>query len=259
MKWIYSALAFIFVAFFISGITTNVFLQDVDSGSKDLTDLINQKSDVFADQNLKIFYSSLDVQKKQQVDQIKSLTDEQRQLVLGAQCKTSEIKNSTFCNPDFISGKLTFDDVIRADSKKQFVQGISQAIDLSKEKLLGYEIYFNLWVAVAAGVLSVILYYLANDSLFGVQTFFGNASWLALLSAITYKFMPNFIDKTLSVAMQNLGGDAFSANLIKEIMLAWLAPGMDHAFVFSMWVAAIFFVLWISLKFYRNYTFTTGN
>ena len=256
MKWLYSTLAFILVTVFVSGLTTHVFIREVNSGFEDAKNSLPQKAGVYANQSLDVFYTQFTDAQKLQVNQIEALTPSQRKEVLGDQCLRQDFKDSPFCNPRFISGQINFNESLKENTEKQFIEAQTQALNQVNEKLTGYGKYPLILISVIAGILSLIFYYLTNKSLFGIQTFAGNAAWLGLLSAVSYYFMPNILDKLVSTLSGAQGAEAQLVNITKEIMFTWLTKAMDSAFVASLWISGLTFILWLALKLYRKYTFS---
>ena len=257
MKWPYSVFAFILVTIFVSGLTTQVFISEVNSGFEDAKNSLDEKGTAYADQSLELLYSTqfTDAQKIQ-IKQVEELTPSQREQALGNQCLREDFKDSPFCNPRFISGQISFNESLKENTKKQFIDAETQALTQMNEKLSGYGKYPLILISVIAGILSLIFYYLTNKSLFGIQTFAGNAAWLGLLSAVSYYFMPNILDKLVSTLSGAQGAEAQLVNITKEIMFTWLTKAMDSAFVASLWISGLTFILWLSLKLYRKYTFS---
>lgn len=251
-KWMLSFLAFIFAALAVSSLTTNVFL-NASLGSFDAVKAsIGDKVKPLVDDDVKQFYAQLTAGQKQEVEQIKSLTTEQRKQLIDP-CKEPDKKDQPFCNPGFISGQLSFDGALRENRQQAYQQSLSQAFDQLKEKIAGYASYPLFLIGIAAIFLSLLAYSAVNGVFGGVQIFSGNIAWLSFLSAVSFKTMPSFIDRLLLTVQQQNGGSASASSVIKDITFSWLVPAMNAAFWLAVWIMIPTAVIWIGMKIYRNY------
>ncbi len=252
-KWIFSTLAFLLLTVFISALTMNVFISSVTAGFETAKESVKQKSDIFANDAVKSFYAGLTAAQKSQFEQIKAFTTEQRQQVLSGQCKTTELKDAPFCNPQFIAGQITFDDAVKESYKKQFEAAQNLALEQMRAQLSSYAQYPLLLIAIVSGIVSLVLYVIRNGIASGVQVFAGSVSWLSFLSAVSFKLMPALIDKLLSRVSAVGEVNKLAVSLTKEVVFSWLNPAMQSGFMVSILMAGIGFVIWSGVKIFRKY------
>lgn len=125
------------------------------------------------------------------------------------------------------------------------------AFDDLKLKLNGYLAYPLYTLSIIFIILSAILYFFGMGFVAGMKSFFGNATWLSFLSAMSYKFMPSFMDKLVSVSGESAAGS--SLDLIREIASKWLLPPMNEAFVISMWFTILALLAYLIFWFLNKY------
>lgn len=255
MKWLWSFIAFIFAAVFVSAITTHILISSINEGYEQAKLNVKTEAASFADEGLKTTYSQMTADQKSAINTIKSLTVEQRKETLMDQC-TGEQKTQPFCDSRFLEGKMELDDIIKENIKTQFETAMLQALEEVKTQLGLFTKYPLILISIISAVLSIVFYMIAHDLMKGIQMFSGNASWLSFLSAISFKFMPNILQKLVSQAQQNVpaGAEQISATM-QNILFSWLNPAINNAFMFSVYVTVISFMIWLAIKLLRKYEF----
>jgi hypothetical protein len=257
MKWLYSTLAFFLLALAISSFTTQIFLSAIEDSYDDAQQAVKDKTAVFAAEGLKQFYASLDASQRAQVEQLKKLTPEQKQLLLPQQC--ASVSDSPFCNPKFISGQLSFDDAVKEAAQKSFIESELDALSVLREKFTNYRQYPLMVIGITCLILSFVFFVLADGLFGGMQKLFGNASWLSILSAISFKAMPLVIDRLLDIVSQQAGqAQNIAANILKEVVVAWLTPAMQKGFFTSIGIAIAAGIIWLGLRFFRTHDVTVN-
>lgn len=255
MKWIYSVLAFIFVALFVSAITVNAFISYVDSGFEDAKQAAANESSVFANEGLNITYSQMSPEQIKQLDVIKSLSVDQKKISLVSQCNDPAFKTQPFCDSRFLTGQLSLDDVIKEGIKQQFENATLQGLTASKEKLTNFSKYHLLLVSIISGILSILFYVLAEGPLPGLQRFGANMAWLSFLSAVSFWLMPGILKSFVENMVKNAPIIAQSASsIMTKIMFAWLNPAISKAFWLGIWLMVIGVIIWLGFKFFRKYS-----
>lgn len=246
IKWLFSTLGFIFLAIAISSLTMGVFLTSAVDNFDILEKTFSESADELVNTSLVSFYEEMTQEQVQNIQEIEALTPVQRQLILPAQCKDE----SGFCNPRFISGEINFDQSIRESASLQIEEQQEVALGGLRDKIQGYLKYPLIMISIIGSLLSLI-FYIVGSKVQGIQSFFGNVSWLSLLSAVTFKLMPLAIDKIISAAGSGLGE---GVDLLRESALAWLVPSMNAGFWLSVWLTIIGFVVWFAIKFFRQHS-----
>jgi hypothetical protein len=250
-KTAYLSIAFFLLAIAVASLTTNTFLKssvnNFDTVKKSFT-----KSDILLNESLKQFYADMSSEDRQQFADIEKMTPAQRKLLLQPQC-VGDLLTSPFCNPRFIAGQITLDQALREQASEQISAQQSEALDDLKAKLDGYLKYPLLLIGILGMILSLLIYF-SVGRLFGLQAFFGNLSWLSVLSAVSFKIMPATIDNLVSVTSQASGNiPPAGASLLKQVVSSWLVPAMNKAFVLSIILTIVGSVVWISIKLLRKY------
>jgi len=254
MKWLWAILAFIFTSLFVSGITINYFISSVDSGFENAKLSINGKSSKFIDDSYSSFYSNMDQKQKENIEKITELPDDFRKQVLSEYC-TPEKKEEPFCDARYISGEMSFEQIMKLKIKGEFEKIMTEALTEVNSSFLEFTKYPLIPLSIVAAILGLVFYMAANGMLKGIQVFLGNISWLSFFSAISFKIMPNTLKILVSRFLYNLPAQSKSiSEIMKEILFDWLTPVMVSAYIFSLWIAAISFILWIIIKLCRNYT-----
>jgi len=255
MKWLWSFLAFVFIAIFITAITTNVFISSINSGYENAKLEAGKQADIFAVSSVPTIYAQ-NPELKASIDAINLLPAELRAQTLNEQCKDKS--EQPFCDEDFISGKLTFDEILKKQTKAQLQPLLIQALDEVKLQLAIFNKFPLVLISIISAVLGIIFYMLAQGMFKGLQFFSGNVSWLSFLSAVSFKFMPYVLNKAISKMQQDIpaGAEGIS-EAMKNILLSWLTPAVNDAFMFSIYLTIISFIIWITIKFYRRYDFSS--
>jgi hypothetical protein len=258
MKWIFSLLAFILLAFSISSFTTHVFLQEAFNTFDNAKASALEKNDVIVNDAVSQFYLNLSSEQRANIEKLKTLTPEIKKQVLVPQCSAEGMQDEFFCNPQFISGELSLDEVLKQSANKQVDNFTIQTMDMFKVKLEAYEKVNLVLVGIVCGIISLLIY-LLTYGFRGLQKFTGNASWLALLSAISFKIMPLIINKILTaVAVSQNAMEQKVTALVSQTLIDWLVPAMNKGFFVSLMIAIVAFVVWGILKLKREYTATTN-
>ncbi len=252
MKWLWSFLAFIFAAIFVTAITTNAFISSINSGYENAKYEASRQVDIFAAQNLPVIYVQ-NPDLKKSIDAINALPDDVRKQNLDEQCK--EKPEQPFCDQDFISRKLSFDDVLKKKTKEQLEPAFIQSLEEVKTQLEIFNKFPLILISLISAVLGIIFYMLAQGTFRGLQFFSGNISWLSFLSAISFKFMPSVLEKAILKMQQNVpAGSEGISSIMQNVLFSWLNPAINNAFMFSVYLTIISFIVWISIKLYRiNY------
>jgi hypothetical protein len=186
---------------------------------------------------------------------IDSMSNEQKKLFLQEQCSSPERKDEPFCEPEYVSGALTFDQIIIKKTSVQFEEAMLQALNEVKNNLLGFVQNIPLvLIMIVSAILGVLFYILADGAEKGIGIFLGNTVWLMFMSAISFKLMPFALDKmTASMTSSVPAGSEGIAAATKDIVLAWFAPAINSAFMATVWITIIIFVMWLGYKLYRKY------
>lgn len=253
LKWLFSTLGFIFLVIFLTGLTSNVFLSKAIDSFDQVETSFQENTDFIVDQSIEEFYANLEPEQKQSFEEIEKLTPAQREIVLSPQCQGED--EGPFCDQRFISGTLTFDEILRDSAKTQVQEQQDVALGQVKDKLLGYTKYPLILISIIAGILSLLFYVVGNGWL-GTQTFLGNAAWLSLLSVISYKVFPSLFKKLISFT-QPAGANPEALAAMQNILVEWLSPVLNSAFFLSLWLTIISFILWLAIKLFRKYTIET--
>ena len=189
---------------------------------------------------------------KKSIEAINELPADVRKQSLEEQCKDKS--DQPFCDQDFISGKSSFDDVLKKKTKEQTEPVFIQALDNVRNQLAVFSKFPLVLISIISAILGIVFYMLAQGTLKGFQIFSGNIAWLSFLSAISFKFMPGVLEKAVSAMQQNVPVGSEGVSLVmKSILFSWLTPAIDDAFMFSIYLTIISFVIWIGIKFYRKY------
>ncbi|MEK6887188.1 MAG: hypothetical protein AABW88_05140 [Nanoarchaeota archaeon] len=252
MKWLWSFLAFIFAAMFVTAITTNAFISSINSGYENAKYEVSKQVDIFSAQNIPTIYAQ-NPELKASIDALNALPPDVKKQTLEEQCKDKS--EQPFCDEGFISGELTFDEVLKKKTKEQFEPSFLQALDEVKNQMAVFNKFPLTIISVISAILGVIFYMTAHGMFKGFQVFSGNVSWLSFLSAASFKFMPNVLNKVIANMQQNVpaGSESISA-LMTDILFSWLTPAINNAFMFSIYLAALSFILWIGIKLFRKYS-----
>lgn len=255
MKWLLSLIAFILLAVSISSFTTNVFLEESFLTFEKAKQNALSSNDVIVDKTVSDFYSNMDAKQKANIDQISSMTKDEKTATLIPLCSQKEMSGEIFCDDRFIRGEISFDDVIKEKINDQVDNVTIISMDTFKAGLEKYQQTNLILITLAAGILSLIIYVLANGAK-GFQKFAGNTCWLSILSAVSFKAMPFIMDGILKVTLA--GKDATSqqvASLLMQTIKDWLIPAMDKAFWISILIAVIAFIIWAIVKLRTEYSF----
>ena len=251
MKWLWSVLAFFFTTIFITAITTNAFISSIDSGYENAKYEASRQVSVLAAQSIPGIYAQ-NPDLKKSIEAINELPADVRKQSLEEQCKDKS--DQPFCDQDFISGKSSFDDVLKKKTKEQTEPVFIQALDNVRNQLAVFSKFPLVLISIISAILGIVFYMLAQGTLKGFQIFSGNIAWLSFLSAISFKFMPGVLEKAVSAMQQNVPVGSEGVSLVmKSILFSWLTPAIDDAFMFSIYLTIISFVIWIGIKFYRKY------
>lgn len=251
-KWLLSMLAFIFLAAFITSLTMNVFISSIDTDFDDTKASLKENSVKFAEQNQDIL--EMNESSAKQIQEIEALTPAQRKQALEKQCVGKNTTQYAFCDERFISGEMSFDEIIKENMAKQIETAQLQAFTMMNEKFSLYRKYPLILISIIAAILSLIFYSLSKGIFPGLQAFAGNISWLSFLSALSFKFMPKLINKLLGVAQKDIGIQSQALfDFTRETMLSWFGPAMNHAFIVTISVAIITFLIWTILKILKKY------
>lgn len=255
LKWLLSTFAFIFLMIFVSAFTTDVFISGIDSGFDETKQTIREESLTFIDANEDILYSGMGEGGKEQIEEIEAIPVSQREAVFNEQCVGRNPNETIFCDERFISGESTLVEIMKGSFAGQMEAAQLEAFNQMNVKFSKYTKYPLILISIIAAVLSVVFYSFSKGILPGIQSFSGNVSWLLFLSSLTFKFMPGIINKILGVTQPEVPvGSEGLFEFTKEIMFAWLAPAMNHAFIVSISVAVIAFLIWAIIKIVRKYT-----
>jgi len=247
-KWLFSTLAFLLLVLFLSALNANSFLTSAVNSVSDLRESFKDNSQILVDESLDQFYAQLSPEDKANFEQIEDLTPAQKNIVLTPQCQG--IDDSPFCDPRFISGSLTLDEVLREDTEQGVVEQQNVAVDQIRNKFASYMRFPLILIAIISGVLSLLLY-LGSKGLSGAQSFFGNAAWLSALSTVSFKLIPKMLGKLISALQPNLpAGEA--VEVVKQITIDWISKAMAPAFTLSLIITIIAFIVWISIKVFRK-------
>ncbi len=252
MKWIISLLAFVLLAISVSSFTTNVFISDLFSTFDSAKENALQQNDAIVNESVSLFYSSMNASQREQLDQIANMDVGMKQIVLVQACVNA--KDQPFCNSDFINGRITFDAALRDNINVQIDNATSSAMDLFKEKFEKYQKTNFILIGIITGILSLMIYFIVKGKL-GVKIFFGNASWLGLLSAISFKIMPGLMNGVVT-AVQT--GKTIEEQKVMEVMsnivISWINSSMHRAFIVSMIIFASAGLVWLVLKLFTEYS-----
>lgn len=257
MKWLWNFLAFIFAAIFISAITTHVLISSINEGYEQAKLNVKTEAATFANTGLQTTYSQMTPDQVAAINVIKSLTVEQRKAMLMDQCKDPQVKTNPYCDSRFLEGKMELDDILKENIKTQFEAAMLQALDEVKTQLGFFTKYPLILISIVAAVLSIIFYMITHNLIKGTQMFAGNISWLSFLSAVSFKFMPNVLQKLISQQAVPAGAEGIT-EVMKKIVLSWMNPAINQAFMFSVYLTIISFVIWISIKLLRKYEFISN-
>ncbi len=251
-KWLYYFCAFICLSLFVSSLTGKLFIDSVVAGADAAKQNASQQVDVVVKASLQDIYSHMNQTQLQQIQQINSLTLDQRKLLIPG-CQANNETNQPFCDSRFIAGTMTFDDIMKEGLSQQFSNATNSSIDAVESQITKYNSYNLVLIAVVSCMLGLILYVAAKGTT-GLQMFFGNLSWLFLLSALSFKTMPALINKLVSSA--NLGNDPTTqkiGSVLIGVVVDWMKPAMNHVAMVSIILAIICLVVWVSMKVFRNY------
>lgn len=233
---------------FISSLTTSIFISAINSDFEAAKASLKEKSLKFAEENSELIYSGMDNSTREQLNSLEKSSPQERKKMLSEQCINKDIKTSPFCDPRFIEGTLTLDKVMKENLASQIEESQLQAFSMMNEKLSSYSKYPLALIAVIAAVISIALYSAAKGALPGMQAFAGNTAWLSFLSALSFKFMPDLMNKLLGIAQKNAAEQAVLVSFAKDAMLAWLGPAFSQAFILTMIIAAVSFLAWFVLR-----------
>ncbi|MBN2421199.1 hypothetical protein JXB27_02875 [Candidatus Woesearchaeota archaeon] len=254
MKWLLSLTAFILLAVSISSITTNIFLEESFSTFEKAKQNALTSNDVIVDKTVSDFYSGMNPDQKANIDKLSSMTKEEKSASLPILCSQEETSGEIFCDSRFIRGEMLLDDVIKEKINEQVDNVTVVSMDVFKSGLEKYQKNNLVLIAIATGILSLMIYLFASGAR-GIQKFSGNACWLSLLSALSFKAMPFVMDGILKVTLA--GKDATSqkvASLLMQTIKDWLIPAMDKAFFISLIIAVISFIVWAIVKLRTEYS-----
>ncbi|HME87059.1 MAG TPA: hypothetical protein VKE88_01480 [Candidatus Nanoarchaeia archaeon] len=257
-NWLSNTAAFILLTLAISSLTTEVFLADMTSTFNQTKELARKQNDIFVNQTLHQTLSEMDPAQKAFILQLESLSTDLKQELLVPQCADEKLKGQPFCEPDFLSSSATFEYIIRRQINTQLDNATDSALTVVNDKLGAYNKYHLFTVGIIFALASIAIYFFTNGRQ-GLKSFFGNMSWLALLSALSFKSMPSLM-KNLVASIQT-STDALSRDLgtmMVNIVMDWLQPGMHAAFVLSIWLSVIGLLIWAVLKFTENYEVSVG-
>ena len=110
-------------------------------------------------------------------------------------------------------------------------------------------------ISIISAILGIIFYMTALGMFKGFQVFSGNVSWLSFLSSISFKFMPSVLEKAVVQMQQNIpAGSEGVSSIMKNVLFSWLTPAISKAFMFSVYLTLISFIIWIGIKFFRRYS-----
>ncbi len=250
LKAIASFAAFLLLVVSLSSFTTGVFLS---AATANFDSVQSGLKGVLLTEGLNSFHANLKPDAKAQLDQLDKLSPAERKTALMVQCRSSD---QPYCNPDFITGKINLDEAIRINFEKQIDSSQSESLAKLNDVMQTYANHPYLLIAIISGLMSLGLYYFVNRY-FGIQSFFANATWLSLLSVISFNFMLPLLDHLVSAFVPGqLNQDPALLTAAKQVILSWMAPAIQKAFVVSIWLTVVSFVVWMGMKFFRTYTVT---
>jgi len=251
LKWLFSTLAFLFLALALTVFTGNAFLNSALGSFGDVETSFKEQSGVLTDEALKDFYGKLTPEDEKQFAEIEALTPAQKQIVLSPQCQGEDLEDSPFCDPRFISGAMQLGDVIREKAEIAIEGQQEEALGQVNQKFSKYLKIPLVLIGIVSVILSMLLY-AAGSGMLGIQSFFGNAAWLSLLSAVSFKVIPSLLSKLVSAIQPDAQVGAEAMQVVRDIIIDWLKPALNSGFWVAFWIAIISFIVWLVLKFTRK-------
>lgn len=157
-------------------------------------------------------------------------------------------KDSPFCNEDFLSGKITVDEVVKQMLKSQlsfenagFDKAIAPIEQMKNSVSVGY--------GIGLFILGILLIFISKsfNVVLSLKAISFESAIGAIISAASFKAMPYLLQGLTSAKTSGLSGaQADLSNLLSSTMTEWMQVASDKAFFVCLiitGISAIFYII----------------
>lgn len=232
-SWLMSVLGFFIILSGLGMITTSFFVNALNID--DLKMIYDSNFDNYLTNN---------IEKIKAEQNIPNITPDQLPL-LREGCKTAA--DNLFCNEDFLSGKITADEVIKQTIKSQMSfekTGLQQAIAPIEQMKQKVSMVYGI-VLFIIGVLFVFISKSFN-TIQSIKSIAYESAFGSVISAVSFKAMPYLMQKLISVKIAGMAAaESELVSLVSNTMIEWMRAALDNAFIICLILTGVFAVIYV--------------